>query len=88
MACVNPEIEIIHHFRRMLNMISMQDIRYSTPNATLKELNAWLEAQNDSVEIINIETIMDLSTGTRGNSYMKPECFRIWYKIKAIEEQV
>ena len=61
-------------------MIKVHDITYGTPTSSVKDLNEWLDSQSEHIEIINIETLMNISLGSRINSYLKPEFIRVRYR--------
>ncbi|WP_236874505.1 hypothetical protein [Citrobacter portucalensis] len=46
-------------------MIKVHDITYGTPTSSVKDLNEWLDSQSEHIEIINIETLMNISLGSR-----------------------
>lgn len=48
-------------------MIKVHDITYGTPTSSVKDLNEWLDSQSEHIEIINIETLMNISLGSRIN---------------------
>lgn len=62
-------------------MINFEDFSYYTPASTKRDLNEWL-SNNSGITIINIETLMQTNTGTRGNQYLKAEYIRVWYSEK------
>ena len=63
-------------------MIKVHDIAYGTPASSVRDLNEWSDSQSDNIEIINIETLMNISLGSRVNSFLKPEFIRVWYRTR------
>lgn len=59
-------------------MINFEDFSYYTPSSTKRELNKWL-GEKKGITIINIETLMQTNTNTRGAQYLKAEYIRVWY---------